>query len=127
MRLRPPPALPPDLLDRFGAPDEAFGPNMRFRVASVLLGALLLLLGLAFFVIGVLGPAARGPGAGGILRLLATGLIAVGGAAVVLPIRVPRNWVFVCPRGLVRTRGAEWDGLGWAEVARFEEIGPVGG
>src|SRR5262245_34146864 len=73
MRLRPtPPAIPADLLDRFGEPEDVFGPNMRFRVASVLLGALLLLLGLGFFLSGVVARGAQAPprGSEGVLLLL---------------------------------------------------------
>jgi hypothetical protein len=95
---------------------------MRFRVASFLLGALLLLLGLAFFLFGVAARAAQGlRGSEGVLALLGAGLMAVGAAAVVFPRSVPLSWVFVCPGGLVRIRGADWDAVGWADVSRFED------
>jgi hypothetical protein len=130
MRLRPmPPAIPADLLDRFGEPECVFGPNMRFRVASVLLGALLLLLGLGFFLYGVVARVAQAPARGseGVLLLLGGGLMAVGAAAAVFPRSVPLNWVFVCPDGLVRTRGADWDAVAWADVSRFEDASLSGG
>jgi hypothetical protein len=119
---RPPPTIPPDLLDRYGEPEHVFGPNMRFRVASFLLGGLLLLLGLAFSLFGVAARAAQGfRGSEGVLLLLGAGLMAVGAAAVLIPRSVPLNWVFVCPAGLVRIRGADWDAVGWADVSRFED------
>src|SRR5262245_51727059 len=117
MRLRPtPPSLPSDLVNRFGQPEAVFGPNVRFRVASALLGALLVLLGLAYFVGGVAVMADRGQPGGPLYLLLGGGLMAVGGAAVALPWRAARTWVFVCPRGLVRTRASEWEAVGWDEV-----------
>jgi hypothetical protein len=130
MQLRPtPPTIPPDLLDRYGEPEYVFGPNMRFRVTSVLLGALLFLLGLAFFLFGVAARVIQAPprGSEGVLLLLAAGLMAVGAGAVVFPRSVPLNWVFVCPGGLVCTRGADWDAVGWADVSRFEDMSLSGG
>lgn len=123
MRLRTtPPAIPKEFLDRYGEPEDAFGPNRRFRIASILLGSLLCLLGLAFLTFGVLGkvaPAQRG-GSEGILMLLGGGLLTIGAASVLFPMSVPLNWVFVCPGGLIRARGEEWDAVGWSDVAGFQ-------
>jgi hypothetical protein len=122
MRLQPtPPSVPLDLVNQFGEPEDTFGPNLRFRVASTILGAVLVLLGLAFFVNGAAVVAGQGQPGGPLYLLLGGGLMAVGAAAVALPWRVARTWVFVCPRGLVRARGSEWDAVGWEEVARFED------
>jgi hypothetical protein len=125
MRLRPtPPVIPPDLLDRYGEPEHVFGPNMRFRIASVVMGTVLLLLAVTFFIFGMADRAAQGPqrSSGGLLVLLSAGLLAVGGAAIVFPMSIPLNWVFVFPKGLVRTRGAEWDNVDWVNVLRFEDM-----
>ena len=129
MRFRPtPPAIPPDLLDRYGRPEYVFGTNVRFRVASVLLGALLLVLGLALFLFRVAAGAAQPRGSDNILLdVVIGGLIALGAAAVYLPWSVPLNWLFVCPGGLVRRRGTDWDAVRWAEVSRFEDMSLAGG
>lgn len=124
MRLRPkPPVIPPDLLDRYAEPERVFGPNMRFRIASILLGTLLLLLGVGFFLIGVTTRQARPQrdGSGGIMILLAGGLVAVGTAAIFFPMSMPLNWIYVCPKGLIRTRGTVWEAVDWADVLRFED------
>jgi hypothetical protein len=124
MGLRPTaPRLPADLLARFGEPEATFGPNMRFRAASAVLGIALVALGLAFFWVRVAWGAAQVPLGG----LLGAGLLVLRAAAILLPLRVPRNWVFICPRGLVRTRGADWDGVDWARVARFEDASLASG
>lgn len=112
----PPPDIPADLLDQFGPPEAAFGPNTRFRAASAAMGAFLMALGMAFFVLGF----------ASLLAYLGGGLMAVGAAAFFLPRSVPRNWVFVCPGGLIRTRGADWEAVAWADVARFEEVAAPG-
>jgi hypothetical protein len=44
-----------------------------------------------------------------------------GVVAVVFPRQVPPRWVFVCPRGLVRARGADWEAVEWSEVVRVED------
>jgi hypothetical protein len=124
MRLRPtPPAIPPDLLERYGEPEHVFGPNMRFRVASGLLGAFLFLLGLAFLILGFAAQGAQkmDRGTSKAWTFLALLLMTMGTAAIVLPRSVPLNWVFVCPRGLVRTLGADWNAVAWADVSRFED------
>src|SRR5262245_27304901 len=102
---------------------------MRSRRSSLLQCALLLLLVLSFFLYGVFSRGAQAPprGSEGVLVLLGGGLMAVGAAAVVFPRSVPLNWVFVCPGGLVRTRGADWDAVAWADVARFEDASLSGG
>jgi hypothetical protein len=115
------------LINRFGEPEEVFGPNRRFRAASAVLGAFLVLLGLVFFAAG--GGAFQGaqPPGGLAYMWLGGGLMTVGVAAGVLPGRVPPTWVFVCSGGLVRARGAHWDDVDWAEVARFEDAALAGG
>ena len=116
-----PPPVPPRLVDQFGEPEEVFGPNRRFRALSAIVGTLLVALGLAFFMAG--GGAFQGgrPPGGLMYMLLGGSLMLVGAAAVILPRRVPQTWVFVCPGGLVRARGADWDDVGWADVVRFED------
>ena len=37
-----------------------------------------------------------------------------------LPLSMRYDWVYVCPGGLIRTRGVHWDSAAWAEVARFD-------
>jgi hypothetical protein len=115
-----PPELPPDLLARFGPPDEAFGPNHRFRTASALVGGLLVVLGFTGFVYGLFRARAGAPDAG-VYTLIFGLLMAPGVAAVVLPWRLPITWVFVCPNGLVRARGDQWQAVAWGRVVRFED------
>jgi hypothetical protein len=120
MPFRPkPPQIPPDLLQQFGEPEHCFGPNMRFRLWSLILGVVLLLLGLYFVVASML-PGDNIPLKGILDVKLSAGLLALGTAAIVLPWMLPLNWVIVCPRGLLRTRGKTWDSVAWTDVARFE-------
>ncbi|HEX3150957.1 MAG TPA: hypothetical protein VHR66_22955 [Gemmataceae bacterium] len=120
-RQSPPPDLPADLLDRFGPPEEAFGPNLRFRTLSTLLGGFLIVLGFAGFVNGAALAAARDKSAT-IYMFLGGCLMAVGSAAVILPRRAPRTWIFVCARGLVRARGEDWESVEWDQVVRFDDV-----
>ena len=123
MKLHPTtPSIPADLLAQYGEPEHVFGPNMQFRVRSLCLGVLLVVLGAAFFVIGVESRVNDRPkdGSSGLMVMLAAGLMAVGAGAVVFPRSVPLNWIFVCPGGLVRTRGEEWLAIAWSDVSRFE-------
>ncbi len=121
-----PPTIPPDLVERFGEPEHAFGPNMRFRVQSVLIGSFLFLLGLAFLIFGLLDRNGQqvglGGGGGGVLIVLSAGLLAVGGVAVYVPFYVHRDWLFVCPRGLVRYLNRDWETLAWSDALRFEDV-----
>lgn len=122
--MRQPPAISADLLDLYGQPEEVFGPNVRFRRLSVLLGLILIGMGVAFFVwnfVEARDPNAPQNGSNGIRLLLGAGLIIVGGAALVVPFSVPRHWVFVCPNGLIRNRGEVWEAVAWAEIVRFDD------
>lgn len=119
---RAPPTPPAHLLAIAGQPEEVFGPNMRFRRASILLGAGLLLLGvgfLAWFLFPGIGPAVGG--FRDILRWLAAGLVALGGAAIFYPLSLRYDWVYVCPGGLIRTRGVHWDAVAWGDIRRFDD------
>ena len=126
MRLRPtPPAIPPELLAQYGEAEEAFGPNMRFRRASLVLGAFLLLLGVGFFVFGVAALVQRAKGSYEAVLFSGLCLMTMGGVAIGFALSGARNWVFVCPRGLVRTFGRDWikwEGVGWADVLRVEDV-----
>jgi hypothetical protein len=53
--------------------------------------------------------------------LLAIPMLALGFVLLIGTRLMPGNWVFVCPRGVVRTRGDAWDSVGWDEVERFED------
>ena len=110
-----------ELVARLGEPEDVFGPNRRFRIASTIVGSVLVLLGVVFCVAWVsLLPGGGAPG-GGAFLLLGSGLMICGLAAVILPRQVPATWVFVCPRGLARLRGANWEAVDWAEVLRIED------
>lgn len=124
-----PPPIPPDLLAPFGTPDHAFGPNRRFRVASVLLGALLLALGIGMFVEIIVMRNARGKPGGfeGMVCFVIGGLLLLGSYAVYYPLWMPANWLYVCPNGLIRRLNGDWEGLPWADVARFQDLGETSG
>ena len=109
------------MLDRFGVPEEVFGPNLRFRVVAAFCGVVLVLMGVLFFLAGLGGGDGRLPLGGWVGAKLAAPLLVLGAVVMIGARLVPRNWVFVCPRGVVRTRGAIWEGVGWAEVERFED------
>ena len=52
MRLRPtPPAVPPELLARFGDPEHVFGPNVRFRVIAAVCGGVFVVMGVIFLLL----------------------------------------------------------------------------
>ena len=121
------PSLPSEFVDRFGAPEVVFGPNIRFRRQSTIVGAFLVLLGVISILCGLAALQVQWPPGGGLYLLLGGGLLAVGVVALVLPRQVPLSWVYVCPRGLVRIRGGVWEALGWADVLRFEEGSPANG
>lgn len=123
-----PPALPVELLDRSGPPEAVFGPNMRFRRKSIGMGIVLVLLGVGFFGWSLalrLGPAPRDPSEV-IFSCLAAGLFAVGGAAVYYPLSMRYDWVYVCPGGLIRTRGVHWDAVAWGDILRFDDCTMAG-
>jgi|SRR5579872_1048137 len=123
------PALPMELFDQFGEPERVFGPNMRFRIASVLLGSLLVLLGLLFVVGSLASKLAKNAqmaGSEGLMILLGAGLFAVGIAAINFHFSTPLNWVFVFPGGIVRKRGQDWESLVWGDVLRFEDMSFAG-
>ncbi|OWK45612.1 hypothetical protein [Fimbriiglobus ruber] len=118
---RTPPALPADLQERLGRPEDVFGPNWRFLTSSTIAGAGLVLLGVVFCSVWAASvPRGRAP-EGPLYLLLGGGLMTCGLAAVVLPRQVPPTWIFVCPRGLVRVRVEDWRVIEWAEVIRFED------
>jgi hypothetical protein len=122
MRLRQtPPVLPGNLRDRVGEPEDVFGPNRRFRTASTIVGGALVLLGVGFCLVGAADLPAGGAPGRPVYLLVGGGLLICGLAAVVLPRQAPPTWVFVCRRGLVRVRGAEWEVVEWAEVLRVED------
>jgi hypothetical protein len=119
MFLRPkPPAVPSELVTRFGEPELVFGPNVRFRVVSVACALVFVVMGVVLFVLGI------GPGlplAGWAADKLAVPLVVLGAAILVGTRLVPCGWVYICPGGVIRARGAVWDSIGWAEVDRFED------
>jgi hypothetical protein len=118
MRFRPtPPAIPAELLGRFGDPEHVFGPNLRFRVVAAVCGVILLVMGVTFFLLGLAGV----PLSDWVSGILAVPLVALGAMVLIGTRLVPLHWVFICPRGLLRRRGGTWDSVGWAEVKRFED------
>jgi hypothetical protein len=49
MMLAPkPPAIPVELVQQFGEPEHAFGPNMRFRIVSVICGIVMIAMAVVF-------------------------------------------------------------------------------
>jgi hypothetical protein len=123
MGLRPTrPSVPPELLARFGAPEHVFGPNLRFRVIATVLGGILLLLGVYFFLLQarILGrgvPLSDWVGERLAAGLLLFAVLLIGGACL-----AQSTWIFVCPSGLLRTRQRDWDAVAWSDVARYEEL-----
>jgi hypothetical protein len=77
-------------------------------------------MGALFFLMGVGVGGARLPLADWVSGRLAVPLVVLGTVVLLGTRLVPLNWVFVCPHGLVRTRGDAWDGMEWAEMERFE-------
>jgi hypothetical protein len=114
-----PPAIPPELLNRYGEPEHVFGPNVRVRVLVTLFGAAFFILGIYFLGTSfVKGNDALSKTVG---RNFGSMLAVFGAAMVIITMRLKRNWVFVCSRGLVRTLGGAWEGVRWADVDRFED------
>src|SRR5437016_6305015 len=98
MRLQPaPPAIPPELLARFGEPEHVFGPNVRFRILAAVCGIILLVMGVLFFLMGLGAGGARLPLADWVSGRLAIPLVVLGAVVLLGPRLVPLNWVFVCP------------------------------
>jgi hypothetical protein len=121
MRLRPtPPEIPSELLTQFGEPEHVFGPNVRFRLLATLCGIILVGMGILFFVMGLGAGGARLPLADWVSARLAVPLVVLGGVVVLFTRLVPLNWVFVCPRGILRTRGDAWSSMEWTDAERFE-------
>ena len=122
MRLRPaPPAVPLDLLNAFGEPEQVFGPNLRFRVIAAVCGGVLVAMGVFFFLLGMGAAGAGLPLSDWVSGKLTAPLVGFGVILLIGTRLVPLSGVFVCPRGLIRTRGDAWDGIHWAEVDRFED------
>lgn len=118
MQFRPtPPAIPAELLDRFGEPEHVFAPNIKFRAVTGVCGVVLLVVGVTVLLLDKAGVALADVVSG----MLAVPMVALGAGVLVWGRRVPLHWVFVCPRGLLRRRGEIWDRVDWAEVERFEE------
>ena len=115
------PAVPLGLLDQMGDPEQVFGPNVRLRVVAVVCGAILIAMGVIFLLLGVgaLGPDLPLHDKAG--RTMGLCLTMLGMGFLVIARTSPLPWVLVCPRGLIRTRGAEWVGIAWADVERFED------
>jgi hypothetical protein len=119
--LHKPPAMPAELLDRFGAPEQTFGPNVRFRALSVICGLILAALGVLFVMIRLAPRGVRLPLGDPAGAALGVPLLVIGAVAIFGPRMFPTTWLFVCPNGLVRSRGAAWDSLDWSEADRFED------
>lgn len=116
-----PPAMPAELRDRFGAPEQTFGPNVRFRTLSVICGLILVALGVLFLMIRLAPRGIRLPLGDPAGAALGAPLLVIGAVAIFGPRMLPTTWLFVCPNGLVRARGAAWDCLDWSEADRFED------
>jgi hypothetical protein len=121
-----PPPLPPDLVARLGPSEELFGPNLRFRTQSTLLGGFLVVLGLVGFVFGGLRAAAHIRD-GQIYLFFGMVLMAVGSAAVILPRRAPLRWTFICARGLAQSERDGWRTVEWTEVRRATGVSMTSG
>ena len=122
--MRQPPTISTNLLHLYGQPENVFGPNMRFRRLSALLGSILIVLGFAFLVwnfIDARDPNSPGSSSNGLRQLLGVGLVIAGSVALFLPFAVPLNWVFVCPNGLIRNRGEVWESVKWGDIIRFDD------
>ena len=114
---RKPPAIPTELQSQLGEVEHAFGPNARVRNLATILGLILTATGvlcLAFEVAGAI-PGGKGENAF-IAFMLVLGLAVAFGSRT-----MPMNWIFVCDRGLARTRGSAWDAVEWDGIDRFED------
>jgi hypothetical protein len=111
------PPLPPDIVARLGPTEDVFGPNLRFRKQSTLVGVFLVMLGFAGFVIGEFRQVAHVSDAG-IYLFFGMALMAIGSVAVIVPRRVPVRWVFICPRGFARSERGDWRAVEWTDVRR---------
>lgn len=109
--------MPAELQERFGKPEHVFGPNLRVRIIGAFCAVIFVIMGVTVFLLGLAGV----PLGASVSRLLAVPLVVLGAVVLVGTRLVPLNWVFVYPRGLVRTRGDAWDCLDWTEVERFED------
>jgi hypothetical protein len=109
--------MPSDLEAQFGEIEHAFSPNVRNRRLATLIGLMLTALGVTLLILKV---GDLMPGGWGENKFIAFMLV-LGGAIIVGARLLPMDWVFVCSRGLVRTRGSAWEGIEWSDIDRFED------
>lgn len=122
MWLRPTaPTVPLELTSRLGEPELVFGPNVRFRVVAAVCGLIFVVMGAVFFLMGLAVGRAQLPLADWVSGKLTIPLMVLGVIILIGTRLVPLNWVFICPGGVIRTRGDAWDGIGWTEIERFED------
>ncbi len=107
------------MLDQFGEPEHVFGPNLRFRVVAAICAISIVGAGVFFFLLGAAGN--RLLLADWVSGKLAVPMVTVGTVVLIGTRLVPLNWIFVCPKGVIRTRDAAWDGISWTDVDRFED------
>jgi hypothetical protein len=119
------PDLPVEVLDQLGEPEHVFGPNVRLLILGTVCGAALIVVGIYLLLLA-------GSVAGGRLPLnnwlggrvagpSGIGLIVFGVFFIVGMRMWPTGWLFVCPRGLARSRGNAWSILLWTEIDRLED------
>lgn len=116
------PEIPKALREEFGDPRFQFGPNRRFRRLSIMMGSVLLLLGGVFFVSSILFREDINAGGSFMFFMLGGGLWLIGFVATLVPLLMPKNWLFVCRGGLIRRLGKSWQSLRWDEIARFQDL-----
>jgi hypothetical protein len=114
---RKPPAIPNELQTEFSDVEYAFGPKERIRGVATVCGMVLAGMGALFVFMGIAGKPLIGRSENFIMVFFL-----VCGVAIIVGARMlAMNWVFVCSRGLVRTRGSAWDGIAWSDINRFED------
>lgn len=115
-----PPLIPYDLLQQFGEPLGVFGPKRRIRFITVVFGMIFLAVGALFFVMWLGVGDVKLPLIGLVAFVVGMPLIVLGLVMLLWTWIISQNWLFICPRGLVRKLAYEWEGIGWIEIERVE-------
>jgi hypothetical protein len=109
-----------ELMNQLGRPTHVFRLSRIKQIVFVACGMVMCVMGVFFLAAGRIPDLAKQ--LFGFADALAVGLLALGAVVLTQTWRTRNQVVYICPKGLIRVRGAKCQSCRWDQIAEIEEV-----